>query len=42
MEQHFVLMVQSVCAGLALGMIVLVLSYGFGLVARYLHTVFIP
>lgn len=42
MEQHFHLMVQSVGAGVCIGLIVLVLSYGFDQIARYLHTVFTP
>lgn len=42
MEQHFSLVVQCIGAGLALGLIVLVLSYSFDLIIRYLHTVFTP
>lgn len=42
MQDLMVLLVQCVGAGVALGLICLVLSYGFFLIARYLRIVFTP
>ena len=42
MQEHMHLLVECVGAGVALGLICLVLSYGLYLIARYLHTIFTP